>query len=131
MKITFLLLILLASLHQVQAQYVYTNTDNAAVKACFKNFCDTDTISLKSIKKIRSLTLLTNDESLKIAEFTIMLTDINEEVYVAKIKWDYLDRNNLDLLSRNYKTIQLTDILAKAKDGHLVKLKPKLYYIIP
>lgn len=109
----------------------YTATENKDAKACFKGFCDTDTLFLSSLKKTRSLPLITDNKELKVVEFTIMLTDVNNEVYVAVIKFDYLDRNNLDLLARSYKTLQLTDIFAKNKDGRLTRLKPKLYYIKP
>jgi hypothetical protein len=119
-------LILLSSI-KANAQYV--STENNQIKACFKGYCDTDTLSIPKLKKTRSLPLISDNTDLKIVEFTIMLTDIHDEVYIAVIKFNYLDRSNLDLLARSYKTLQLTDIMAKNKDGHLVKLKPKLYWI--
>jgi hypothetical protein len=113
----------------IKANAQYVSTENNQIKACFKGYCDTDTLSISKLKKTRSLPLISDNTDLKIVEFTIMLTDIHDEVYIAVIKFNYLDRSNLDLLARSYKTLQLTDIMAKNKDGHLVKLKPKLYWI--
>jgi hypothetical protein len=113
----------------MKANAQYVSTENNQIKACFKGYCDTDTLSISKLKKTRSLPLISDNTDLKIVEFTIMLTDIHDEVYIAVIKFNYLDRSNLDLLARSYKTLQLTDIMAKNKDGHLVKLKPKLYWI--
>jgi hypothetical protein len=125
---TCIIICLLATI-KTNAQYI--STENNQIKACFKGYCDTDTLSISGLRKAKSLPLISDNKDVKIVEFTIMLTDIHDEVYVAVINFNYLDRSNLDLLARSYKTLQLTDITAKNDEGHLVKLKPKLYWIKP
>lgn len=129
MKSFCLIFLLFACFSFVEAQYTYTQ--NNEVKVCFKKFCETDTISLASIKKTRQLDLLADDKDLKIVEFTFTLIDANDGVYVGKSKSDNLDRNNIDLMYRSYITIELGEIIAKNKDGRMFKLKSKLYWIKP
>jgi hypothetical protein len=122
---------LLFSICFIAAKSQYTYTQNNEAKVCFKKFCETDTISLASIKKVKQLDVLTDDESLKIIEFTFTLIDVNDQVYVGKSKSNNLDRNNIDLMARSYKTIELHEIIAKTKDGRMYKLKNRLYWIKP
>lgn len=118
-----------ATTSHLTAQKQYTYEDVDSIKACFRKFCDTDTIPVASLKKLKSLKVVTNTEGISIVEFTLLLTAAGDVAFMQKIKADGLDQNYVKLLTLNYLTVELVEIIARDKDDHVLRLKPRKYQL--
>jgi len=122
------LLLLITSLWSYgQKQYTYEDIDS--IKACFKKFCDSDTLHRSAMKKLKSMKLATTDEDLYVMEFTMMLIGPNDDTYIGKIKTDVLDVHYVKLVASGYHTIEVSEVIAKDKHGTTIRLKPRRYHI--